>query len=143
MPDAPAAPPFPTSETSVVGPRPVRRTLAEVERMDPVLGPGAEFSGLLVLHGAARIEGRVSGEVMGAQVLCIGPGASVEASLAADEIVVAGEVQGDLRGRERVELRPGARVRGAVETARLSVAEGSFFEGPCRTARGGDTPSSS
>ncbi len=111
--------------------------------MEPVLAPGAEFSGLLVLHGAARIEGRVSGEVIGAQVLCIGPGASVEASLAAEEIVVAGEVTGDLRGRERVELRPGARVRGGVETARLAVAEGSFLEGPCRTARGAEGPGSS
>lgn len=111
--------------------------------MAPVLAPGAEFSGLLVLHAAARIEGRVEGEVIGAEVLCIGAGASVRASLVAEEIVVSGEVEGDLRGRERVELRSGARVRGSVETARLSVAEGSFLEGPCRTARGTQTVSSS
>jgi cytoskeletal protein CcmA (bactofilin family) len=122
---------------------PERPTIDQVERMDPVLAPGAEFSGLLVLHGAARIEGRVRGEVMGAEILCIGAGAAVEACLSAEEIVVAGAVVGDLRGRQRVELRSGARVYGAVETARLSVAEGSFLEGPCRTAPGDAAPSPS
>ncbi len=142
MPDPPAdAPGQPGVGTA--GPEPPRLSVAEVERMEPVLASGAEFSGLLVLHGAARIEGRVSGEVMGARVLWIGSGASVEASLAADEIVVVGEVRGDLRGQARVELRPGARVQGAIETARLSVAEGSFLEGPCRTARREEASSSS
>ena len=97
-----------------------------------VLAPGAEFSGLLVLHGAARIDGGVKGEVMGARVLWVGPDAVIEADLEADEILIAGTVHGDLRGRRRIELRPGARVHGAVSTARLVMAEGSRVEGPCR-----------
>jgi cytoskeletal protein CcmA (bactofilin family) len=102
------------------------------ERLEPVLASGAEFCGLLVLHGTARIDGSVRGEVMGADLLWIGPGASVEACLAAREIVVAGEVKGDLVAEGRIELRPGARVLGDVETARLSMAEGSVLEGACR-----------
>lgn len=103
------------------------------ERLEPVLARGAEFCGLLVLHGAARIDGSVRGEIIGADLLCIGPGASIEASLAAREIVVAGEVKGDLVAARRIELRPGARVLGDVETARLSMAEGSVLEGACRS----------
>jgi cytoskeletal protein CcmA (bactofilin family) len=99
----------------------------------PVLAPGAEFSGLLVLHGTARIDGSISGEIVGAEVLCIGPGARVAASLAAEEIVVAGEVQGNLVAGRRVELRRGARVLGDVETPLLNVAEGALIEGRCRS----------
>jgi cytoskeletal protein CcmA (bactofilin family) len=115
---------------------PDRRANLDPERLEPVLARGAEFSGLLVLHGAARIDGSVDGEIIGAEALCIGPGAVVEAALRAEEIVVAGEVRGDVFGARRVELRPGARVRGAVETPRLAVAEGSFLEGPCRAGSG-------
>lgn len=111
-------------------PEPAARS--DPERLEPVLGSGAGFDGLLVLHGAARIDGHVRGEIIGADLLCIGPGACVEACLDAQEIVVAGEVRGDVTGSRRVELRPGARVHGAVRTARLSVAEGSFLEGRCR-----------
>lgn len=102
-------------------------------QLAPVLAPGAEFSGLLVLHGATRIDGSISGEIVGADVLCIGPGACVAASLAAEEIVVAGEVQGDLVAGRRVELRRGARVVGNVETPVLNVAEGALIEGRCRS----------
>jgi cytoskeletal protein CcmA (bactofilin family) len=110
-----------------------RPSAADAEQLPPILGEGAEFRGLLVLHGAARIDGRVHGEVMGAEVLWIGPRASVEASLCADEIVVAGAVQGDLRARRRIELRPSARVCGAVEAPRLVLADGSVLEGRCRS----------
>jgi len=102
-------------------------------RLPPVLAPGAEFSGLLVLHGATRIDGHISGQIVGADVLCIGPEACVEASLAAEEIVVAGEVRGDLVAGRRVELRPGSRVFGNVDTPILRVAEGSLLEGECRS----------
>jgi cytoskeletal protein CcmA (bactofilin family) len=110
-------------------------------QLAPVLAPGAEFSGLLVLHGATRIDGSIRGEIVGADVLCIGPGACVEASLAAQEIVVAGEVRGDLVAGRRVELRRGARVVGNVETPVLSVAEGSFLEGRCRSGPVAQPPS--
>lgn len=106
--------------------------LAPAEEPAAVLAPGAEFTGLLVLHGAARIDGGVRGEVMGARVLWVGPDAVIEADLEADEILVAGTVHGDLRGHRRIELRPGARIHGAVSTARLVMAEGSSIEGPCR-----------
>jgi cytoskeletal protein CcmA (bactofilin family) len=111
---------------------PERAPQLDPERVPPVLASGAAFQGLLVLHGTARIDGSVRGEVVGADLLCIGPGASVEACLAAREIVVAGEVKGDLVAERRVELRPGARVLGDVETARLSMAEGAVLEGACR-----------
>lgn len=112
---------------------PDNRPKIDPTQLAPVLAPGAEFSGLLVLHGATRIDGNITGEIVGADVLCVGPGACVAASLAAEEIVVAGEVQGDLVAGRRVELRRGARVIGDVETPLLNVAEGAVVEGRCRS----------
>jgi len=116
----------------------------DLDSLPTVLAPGAEFSGLLVLHGEARIEGAIRGEIIGADVLWVGPNASIEASLEADEIVVAGAVMGDLRGRRRIELCSGARVRGSVETPRFSMGDGSLLDGPCRSGvlAGSETPSS-
>ena len=120
---------------------PERPSGVDPERLAPVLANGAEFTGLLVLHGATRIDGGVRGEIVGADVLCVGPGALVEAHLSAEEIVVAGEVRGNLTGGRRIELRPGARVLGSVRTARLTVAEGAVLEGSCRTGPDpGDPP---
>ena len=104
----------------------------------PLLAPGAEFEGLLVLHGAARIDGRLRGEVVGATLLEIGKTGSVEASIEADEVIVAGRLQGDIRAQRRVELTETARVSGRIETPRLVVAEGALVDGPCRV--GGAAP---
>ncbi len=107
--------------------------IAEPRRPGPVLGEGMEFSGLVVLHGTARIEGRIHGEVLGADRLRIGERASVEGRVEAGEVVVAGELVGELHARRRVELCSTARVRAAIHTPRLMLAEGSILDGPCRT----------
>lgn len=101
-------------------------------RGEPAIRAGASFDGLLVLRGDARIEGRVSGEIVGVRRLQIGEAGSVEANVEADEVVVAGSLEGDVRARQRLELRAGARVRGRLETPRLCMADGAVFEGPCR-----------
>jgi len=98
-----------------------------------VLVAGSAFDGILVLHGAARIDGRMSGEILGADVLHIGPSGAVRASVEAEELVVAGRLEGGVLGRQRVELRATGCLCGRVETPRLSVAEGGILEGSCRT----------
>jgi len=102
----------------------------------PLLAPGTEFRGLLVIHGSARIEGCVRGEIVGAERLEIGEAGVVEARVEADEVVVAGSLEGEVRARRRVELLASARVHGTIETPRLALAEGALFEGHCRTGAG-------
>ena len=103
----------------------------------PLLGAGAHFEGLLVLHGAARIDGTMRGRVLGADILHIGEDGCVEARIDADEVVVAGRIVGDVTASRRVELQATARVRGCLTAPRISLAEGCEFNGPCRA---GETP---
>ena len=102
------------------------------EPVQPLLAAGAEFEGLLLLHGPARIEGRVRGEILGSQ-LWIGPAGSVDARVEVDHLVVSGEVAGSVRVRGRIELRPTARVRADLAAESLVLEEGSFLEGRCST----------
>jgi cytoskeletal protein CcmA (bactofilin family) len=111
--------------------------LREARTERPLLGAGARFEGLLVLHGAARIDGTISGRVLGADILQIGEKGCVEARIDADEVVVAGRIVGDVTASRRVELQATARVIGSLTAPRISLAEGCEFDGPCHA---GETP---
>jgi cytoskeletal protein CcmA (bactofilin family) len=98
----------------------------------PVLAAGASFTGLLHVHGGARIDGEVDGEIVASDTVWIGESGRVRARIDAPRIVVAGQLEGEIRATARIELRATARVRGALRAPRLVLAEGAFFEGRCR-----------
>jgi cytoskeletal protein CcmA (bactofilin family) len=103
-----------------------------------VLKSGAEFSGLLQLTAPGRVDGRVEGEVIASDLLWIGGSARIRARVTAPEIIVAGALEGEALASDRIELLDGARVTAALDTPRLVLAEGSFFQGRCRTDPGSD-----
>ncbi len=98
-----------------------------------VLRSGARFEGLVALNAPGRIDGCVSGEVVASDLLWIGSSARVNARIVAAEIVIAGEFDGEAEASGRIELLETARVRATLDTQNLVLAEGSFFEGRCRT----------
>ena len=98
-----------------------------------MLRSGTRFEGLVALRAPGRIDGSVNGEVIGSGLLWIGSSARVNARIAAPEIVIAGEFDGEAEATGRIELLETARVRATLDTKRLVLAEGSFFEGRCRT----------
>jgi cytoskeletal protein CcmA (bactofilin family) len=106
-----------------------------------VLRAGARFEGLIALRAPGRIDGRLNGEVVASGLLWIGRSARVQARVAAPEIIIAGEFDGEAEASGRIELRGTARVRAILETPRLVLAEGSFFEGRCRTHAESEPPS--
>jgi cytoskeletal protein CcmA (bactofilin family) len=101
-----------------------------------VLASGTEFEGLLSFRGAARVDGRLSGDIVAEGRLVIGEGACVRARIEVDELIVAGELEGEIHARERVELQHTARVVGSLRCPRLSVAEGGILEGRCEAVPG-------
>ena len=108
-----------------------------------ILRRDAEFSGIVVLPRAARIDGRVSGTVLASGLVWLGETARVQARIEAEEVVVEGEVEGPVAARKRVELLATARLHGDLVTPRLTLAEGAFLEGCCRAGvtEDGETPS--
>jgi cytoskeletal protein CcmA (bactofilin family) len=98
-----------------------------------VLAQGAEFEGLLSFRGAARVDGKLSGDVVAEGCLVIGEGACVRARIEVDELIVGGELEGKILARKRVELLDTARVVGSLRCPRLAVAEGGILMGRCQT----------
>jgi cytoskeletal protein CcmA (bactofilin family) len=101
-----------------------------------VLAPGAEFEGLLSFRGAARVDGKLSGDVVAEGCLVIGEGARVRARIEVDELIVGGELEGEIHARKRVELLNTARVVGSLRCPRLAIAEGGILEGRCEATPG-------
>jgi cytoskeletal protein CcmA (bactofilin family) len=98
-----------------------------------VLAQNAEFTGLLQLREAGRIDGKIEGEVIAAGMVWIGESGCVRARVEADEVIVAGELEGEVRAASKIELLATARVTAALYTPRVVLAEGSYFQGRCHT----------
>ncbi|MEK6398087.1 MAG: polymer-forming cytoskeletal protein [Terriglobus sp.] len=61
--------------------------------------------------------------------LTVGSGATVSAELNVHDAILLGDVKGNIIATGRVELRKGASLQGDVTAARLSIEEGSGFQG--------------
>jgi cytoskeletal protein CcmA (bactofilin family) len=88
-----------------------------IVRGDVTGGDSVEVRG--TLEGDCRIEG-----------LCVvAQGARVLGNIEAAGVVVAGEVEAGTVAAERIELRASARVRAAITTRVMGIADGAFYEG--------------
>lgn len=99
-----------------------------------VLGHESEVSGKLSFTGPTRVDGRLRGEVHGADVLVIGESGYVNGTIRAPTLVVLGRVEGDVVGAERVEIGPRGALHGSIETRALVVHDGAQLDGDCRVA---------
>ena len=124
--EAPPPPP-------VAAPRPAPPPAAPVTH----LGAGSSISGRIRSAEPLRIDGQVKGEIFCDQLLTVGEGASVQAAIEGDTVVIAGEVQGDITARRKITLERTARVTGDLCTPGIVIQEGAILEG--RIMIGGET----
>src|SRR6478609_6299882 len=94
-----------------------------------LLGRGAAFEGKLTFEGTVRIDGRFKGEVFTDDVLVIGEGAIVEASLDVGEVIIQGTVIGNITAKRSIEIHAPGRVKGDLHTPSLQIDKGVMFEG--------------
>jgi cytoskeletal protein CcmA (bactofilin family) len=97
-----------------------------------ILGREARFSGKLTFEGAVRIDGYFEGEIFTDDLLLIGPGADVHASINVGSIIINGSVEGDITAKISVEIKAPGRLRGNVNTPALIIEKGVVFDGSCR-----------
>ena len=97
-----------------------------------MLGRGVHLEGKLTFAGTVRIDAaKFVGSII-TDVLVVGEGAKIDATITCGTSVVQGEVNGDITAKSGVEIRAGARVRGDLETPSLVVEKGAFFQGATR-----------
>jgi cytoskeletal protein CcmA (bactofilin family) len=99
-------------------------------RMAGWVGKALLIQGRIVSTENLTIDGRVEGTIeLGDHSLTIGAGASVEADLAAQTIVISGAVTGNVKATVKVELQATASVDGDIVAPLLAMADGAVVTG--------------
>lgn len=105
-----------------------------------ILGREARFSGKLTFEGAVRIDGKFEGEIETNDLLLIGPGAEVKATLRVGSVVINGTVEGDINAKDSVEIKSPGRVKGNITTPALEIEKGVTFDGSCTMSKRNGAP---
>lgn len=116
---------------------PAPRTVAPSTSVDA----SSELEGRLRCKQTLRIDGCIRGEVECERTVLVGEGARVFASIAAEEVQVAGVVEGDIAARRKITLQRTAVVKGNLTTPGIVIEEGAKLKG--RIVIGSDTEAAS
>jgi cytoskeletal protein CcmA (bactofilin family) len=99
-------------------------------RMAAWVGKALLIQGKITSSENLTIDGRVEGTIeLGDHSLTIGAGASVEADLVAQTIVVSGAVAGNILASVKVDLQASASVNGDITAPVIVMAEGALVTG--------------
>jgi cytoskeletal protein CcmA (bactofilin family) len=107
-----------------------RGPLPEERRMAAWVGKALLIQGKVTSSENLTIDGRVEGTIeLGDHSLTIGAGASVEADLVAQSIVISGAVTGNVMATVKIDLHATALVHGDITTPSLVMADGAVVTG--------------
>lgn len=99
---------------------------------ETIVSAGMRIEGELKSNGNIRIDGTVAGKVQTSQDLIIGPAASIEADVLANNAFVAGKVLGNVTVKTSLTITETGKVLGNISCSRIAIQEGGFFAGNCR-----------
>ncbi|HEU5010957.1 MAG TPA: polymer-forming cytoskeletal protein [Roseiflexaceae bacterium] len=102
---------------------------------ESVIGPDDFFDGNYRSERGVRIQGNARGSIESRQYIYVEEGAQVEATLAAEDITIAGSFNGTIECRGRLEVAGSGVVQGRVQTARLVVHDGGVVDGELHMQR--------
>ena len=100
--------------------------------LNSMLGQGCKIKGDIELQGTIRIDGQFEGSISCPDTLIIGKSGVVKADVKVKNAVIGGKLVGNISATNKIELQTGSHVEGDIQTARLVIDEGVFFEGNCK-----------
>lgn len=100
--------------------------------LNTMLGQGCKIKGDIELQGTIRIDGTFEGSIGTPDTLIIGKSGVVKAEVKVKNAVIGGKLIGNIHAANKIELQSGSHVEGDINTARLVIDEGVFFEGNCK-----------
>jgi cytoskeletal protein CcmA (bactofilin family) len=104
--------------------------------LNAMLGAGSVFEGKLHFEGQVRIDGTFTGEITTTDLLVIGEGAKVSATISCGSVEIKGDITGNVNASESIVLRATARVQADIYSPSLVVDKGAVFEGNTRMTSG-------
>jgi len=101
-------------------------------RINSILGKGCKFKGTIEVEGTLRIDSEFEGVVNCPETLVVGKTGVVKAEINVKNAVIGGKVVGNITATNKIELQSGSHIEGDINTHRLVIDEGVFFEGSCK-----------
>ena len=101
-------------------------------RINSILGKGCKFNGTIEVEGTLRIDSDFEGVVNCPETLVVGKTGVVKAEINVKNAVIGGKVVGNITATNKIELQSGSHIEGDINTHRLVIDEGVFFEGSCK-----------
>ncbi len=125
-----APPPEPVVAQPVAeAPAPVAPQPAPPADNVSVIAVGDVFEGKLTTTNGVRVQGTVRGTIESKSNIQVDENASVEANISAENVTIAGTYKGNLNCNGRLEITASGRASGDLDTGRILLHEGGFFEG--------------
>ena len=97
--------------------------------LNALLGAGSVFEGKLHFEGQVRIDGTFTGEITTTDLLIIGEGAKVSATINCGSVEIKGDINGNVNATDSIVLRATARVQADIYAPSLVMDKGAVFEG--------------
>jgi len=109
------------------------------DRLNKIVA-GTEINGDLTSDSNIHLEGEVNGNVSCAGRVIIGSSGKINGNLVCVHAEIEGAMEGQLMVENLLVLRSTARIKGDIQTMKLHIEEGAFFEGACVMRAGLSTP---
>ena len=117
----PVAPPV-AAAPQPAAPEPVQQNVS-------LVAGGDVFEGKLTTTNGVRVMGTMRGSVESKSIIHVEADANVEADVTAENVTIAGTYTGKLNCSGRLEITATGRASGDLETGRILLHEGGYFEG--------------
>lgn len=104
--------------------------------LNAMLGAGSVFEGKLHFEGQVRIDGTFTGEITTTDLLVIGEGAKVSATINCGSVEIKGHITGNIIASDSIILRATAQVHADIYAPSLVIDKGALFEGNTRMTGG-------
>ncbi len=105
-----------------------------------LIASNTTFEGKIKTDGSIRIDGKFIGDITSKANAAVGISGTIDGTLAAKTITVAGRISGKVAAEEKLVLEAKSNVQGDIRAAKLVVDEGAIFDGKCEMKQAGQTP---
>jgi cytoskeletal protein CcmA (bactofilin family) len=101
-----------------------------------LIAANSSFEGKIKTEGSIRIDGKFVGDINAKANAAIGQTGSIDGTISARNITIAGKISGSVTAAEKLVLEAKSIMHGDIRATKLVVDEGAVFDGKCDMKQG-------
>jgi len=107
---------------------------------DASIPPGTQFVGDIDTMAGLRVDGSVKGKINAGGNVTVGAEGSIEGTVSAKDVNIAGEIIGNLKSNGTVQMISGAKLVGDLSALSFAIEQGAYFKGLCLIGNAKESP---